>query len=327
MGNVIQNFGQISAELREINNESIKNELIENATIPERTQEKLDKTVIDVFQQDDTAIKALRDNGLVNTSLQPYDITYTENSNATQSEATQSMEYQENSNMSDYEFKGQTFPVPVTHASGRIGVRQYDAANNKINDFDSSLIRPLAYSVRDKVNESIMKGNSKLVINTSKLQGITNHSGRKTISNLDGAYATTPANSVSDFAKIISGYSDLGTNAPGILLLSFSDYATLSANTESGTTMTYLDRMLAHPIVKNVVPDAEVPDGNMILVEARPRTIELGTAMNETSLINLNNNSILAPKTVYVYTIMVPLIHKIYRNGKAQVNIVHGSTS
>jgi uncharacterized linocin/CFP29 family protein len=158
-------------------------------------------------------------------------------------------------------------PVPVISSAARMGWRQMAVVRKGGVGLDVETIANHQRKVAEKMEDMVLNGDANVVIGGSQLFGLRNHPQRNTDTHgFDlNASATTGANWLNVFTRLINACVGDNAFAPITVFLNYSDWVFASINEfTAGYPKTILQRLREIEQIADIIPCGRVPADNVI---------------------------------------------------------------
>lgn len=211
-------------------------------------------------------------------------------------------------------------PVPIFHQKWSIGERQLLASRQRGEGLDTTQMRIATQNVFEAMEKSLFRGIPGLVVNGNSIYGYTTHPDRSAYTLGHDWSTDSGASLVEDLKAMLNLMKVDRMRGPYVLYVGpdiqihlESDY---SATKGEGTIR---DRLLKFQNISDVKGADLLSNGQVVLVQMDPQTVQLGVAQDIT---NLQWESRPLETDYMVFSAMTPII-KSDRSGRC--GIVHGS--
>lgn len=172
-------------------------------------------------------------------------------------------------------------PVPIISSPFRYGWRAVEGARTKGLNLDLAPRDAALRKVAEKLEDTTLNGDAKIVVGGQQLYGLRNHPNRTTSAmgvTLNGA---TGVQWVAEVTALIESLHAKNFYAPITIYLNYADWF-YASNTDYSTqypNKTILQRVMEIAGVQSIVPGSKVPASEMIGVVKRTDVVQILNAM------------------------------------------------
>lgn len=156
-------------------------------------------------------------------------------------------------------------PVPAVTSEARFGWRQMEVIRKGGGMIDTETLANHQRRVAEKAEDLVLNGDTSVVVGGSTIFGLRNHPQRNTDTHGFDLSATTGANWLATFQKLINAL--VGDNAFGrvTVFLNYADWVYASINEfTSGYPKTILQRLREIEQIAEIIPAGRVPADNVL---------------------------------------------------------------
>ena len=217
-------------------------------------------------------------------------------------------------------------PVPILDSFARMGWRQMEVIRKGQTALDVESIANHQRKVAEKMEDMVLNGLSSVVVGGSTIYGLRNHPQRSTDTHGFDLSATTGANWLATFSKLINAL--VGDNAYGrvTVFLNYADWVYASINEfTTGYPKTILQRMREIEQIADIVPASKVPVDNVLGV-AGLETGDWGSVLSAMPMVTRPKQR-LNQEDDYVFGVMAAVAPQFRVDADGRSQIAHLTAS
>ena len=217
-------------------------------------------------------------------------------------------------------------PVPILDSFARMGWRQMEVIRKGQTALDVESIANHQRKVAEKMEDMVLNGLSSVVVGGSTIYGLRNHPQRSTDTHGFDLSATTGANWLATFSKLINAL--VGDNAYGrvTVFLNYADWVYASINEfTTGYPKTILQRMREIEQIADIVPASKVPVDNVLGV-AGLETGDWGSILSAMPMVTRPKQR-LNQEDDYVFGVMAAVAPQFRVDADGRSQIAHLTAS
>lgn len=217
-------------------------------------------------------------------------------------------------------------PVPIFTRESVMGWRQMEVVRKGQTQLDVESIANDQRKIAEKAEDMVLNGLSSIVVNGATIYGLTNHPQRSTDTHGFDLSATTGANWLAAFQKLINAL--IGDNAFGrvTVFLNYGDYVYADVNEfVAGYPKTILQRLREIQQIAEIVPCSKVTADHIIGV-AGLETGEWGSILSAMPMVTrpkARHN----PEDDYVFGVMMAAAPQFRVDSDGRTQIAHITAS
>lgn len=261
---------------RVINRQGMYEYLVQNDLLRRDEAREIESTLTKVADRDRVAVQDLIDAGLTRP-LRNIGVTlYQADRHSAVGDGHQSMSILDFGDRDQVEFTPTVFPVPVTSSQFQLDRRYVEAGRSQSPGVDTTNVEEHTRAVLRRLENTLVNGNSAIVVDSNALQGYTNLTARQTVGLNDVGWDATSdlKNAVQDVIDARAALSDDGYTGPYILYVPSDWEAVLDDDYKAESDATLKERILRITGIEDVKVLADLTADNAVLVQMTQSVVQ-----------------------------------------------------